>query len=69
MCCDPEVLRSWPFRTAASSRSWCQKRKSETRSLREVSIWSVGDPDDRVEVAANYFHFANSCLELLLLQA
>ncbi|CAJ1371536.1 unnamed protein product [Effrenium voratum] len=23
-----------------------------------VSIWSVGDLDDRVEVAANYFHFA-----------
>jgi hypothetical protein len=25
----------------------------------EVAIWSVGDPDDRVEVAANYFHFAD----------
>ena len=24
----------------------------------EVAIWSVGDPADRVEVAANYFHFA-----------
>ncbi|CAL1138356.1 unnamed protein product [Cladocopium goreaui] len=24
-----------------------------------VAIWSVGDPDDRVEVAANYFHFAD----------
>lgn len=24
----------------------------------QVAIWSTGDPDDRVEVAANYFHFA-----------
>ena len=23
-----------------------------------VAIWSVGDPDDRAEVAASYFHFA-----------
>jgi len=23
-----------------------------------VALWSTGDPDDRVEVAANYFHFA-----------
>ncbi|CAK9085234.1 Neuroglobin-2 [Durusdinium trenchii] len=36
-----------------------------------VSIWSVGDPDDRAEVAANYFHFAGGfkdaeAVELLL---
>mmetsp|Transcript_56102 Transcript_56102/g.125199 ORF Transcript_56102/g.125199 Transcript_56102/m.125199 type:complete len:320 (+) Transcript_56102:2-961(+) len=27
-----------------------------------VAIWSVGDPDDRAEVAASYFHFAG-CFE------
>lgn len=32
--------------------------------LFKVSIWSVGDPDDRVEVAANYFHFAQCRLDV-----